>query len=112
MMRKLISNAQRRCRTTIVQLRYHFDNGVAQGPVVFIVTLGILGVIAALNSVIAFFYYFRVVVEMWFRPVVGDDERPVRLPHPLTAAIAITSVLVLVVGVFPQIFGRVGDAAF
>lgn len=71
-----------------------------------------LAVIAAVNSVIAFFYYFRVVVEMWFRPLAGDDERPVRLPHPLTAAIAITSVLVLVVGVFPQIFGRVGDAAF
>ncbi|MFM8236547.1 MAG: NADH-quinone oxidoreductase subunit N [Actinomycetota bacterium] len=71
-----------------------------------------LAVIAALNSVVAFFYYFRVVTEMWFRPVAGEDERPIRMPQPLVAAIAITSVLVLVVGVFPQIFGRVGDAAF
>jgi NADH-quinone oxidoreductase subunit N len=71
-----------------------------------------LAVIAAVNSVIAFFYYFRVVTEMWFRPVASDDERPIRMPQPLVVAIAITSALVLVVGVFPQIFGRVGDAAF
>lgn len=71
-----------------------------------------LAVLAAVNSVIAFFYYFRVVTEMWFRPAADEAEEPIRMPHPLVAAIAITTALVLIVGVFPQIFGRVGDAAF
>ncbi len=64
MMRQLISNVQRRCRTTIVQLRYHFDNGVAQGPVVFIVTLGILGVVAALV----------ITLLGWLVGAFGDDS--------------------------------------
>ena len=33
-----------------------------------------LAVIAAVNSVIAFVYYFRVVVQMWFKEPAGADR--------------------------------------
>jgi NADH-quinone oxidoreductase subunit N len=71
-----------------------------------------LGVIAAVNSVIAFFYYFRPVVGMWMKPAETEDRRPIVVPAALYIALAVTSVLVLVVGVYPQIFARVGEAAF
>jgi NADH-quinone oxidoreductase subunit N len=73
----------------------------------------ILGVIAALNSVIAFFYYAGVARRMWFHePEAGMDLSPSRTPAALTAALAITTAAVLVVGVYPEIFARLGDLAF
>ena len=71
-----------------------------------------LAIVAAVNSVIAFFYYFRVVVQMWFRPVATDDRRPITLPQPLVVAIGLTAVIVVLVGIYPQIFAHVGDLAF
>ena len=55
----------------------------------------ILAVIAAVNSVIAFYYYFRVIVQMWFRPVASDDHTPIRMPQPLAVAIGFTAMIVL-----------------
>jgi NADH-quinone oxidoreductase subunit N len=72
----------------------------------------LLAVIAAVNSVIAFFYYFRVITQMWFRPVASDDLSPIRMPQPLALAIGITAVTVLVIGIYPQLFARVGEVAF
>ena len=71
-----------------------------------------LAVIAAVNSVIAFFYYFRVVVLMWFRPVTGDDHTPVDVPQPLAIAIALSTIVVVAVGIYPQLFAKVGEVAF
>ncbi|HWS45149.1 MAG TPA: NADH-quinone oxidoreductase subunit N [Acidimicrobiia bacterium] len=71
-----------------------------------------LGIIAAVNSVIAFFYYFRVVVQMWFRPVATEDRSPIVIPQPLVVAIGITTLVVVVIGVYPQLFARVGEFAF
>jgi NADH-quinone oxidoreductase subunit N len=71
-----------------------------------------LAVIAAVNSVIAFFYYFRVTVLMWFRPVATEDRSPIQIPQALTVAIALTAIVVVVIGVYPQLFARVGEAAF
>ncbi len=71
-----------------------------------------LAVVAAVNSVIAFVYYFRVIVQMWFRPIATEDRSPIHVPQPLTVAIGLTAIVVLVVGVYPQIFARVGEAAF
>jgi NADH-quinone oxidoreductase subunit N len=73
----------------------------------------ILGVIAAVNSVIAFFYYAGVARRMWFHaPDPAYDSGPLRVPLALTAALAITSATVLVIGVYPEFFARVGDLAF
>jgi NADH-quinone oxidoreductase subunit N len=70
-----------------------------------------LAVVAAVNSVIAFFYYSGVIREMWFREPVGDDRRTVTVPPALGAAIALTTATVVAVGVYPQLFARVGDLA-
>ena len=64
-------------------------------------------------SVVAFFYYMRVAREMWFHPVPDGDRRRTRCARPLAlnAAIGICGVIVLVVGVYPQVFARIGELA-
>ncbi len=72
-----------------------------------------LAVIAALNSVIAFFYYFGVVRQMWFaEPADGSDRSPIRVPAALAGAIAVMGAIVVVIGIYPQIFARIGERAF
>ena len=71
-----------------------------------------LGVVAAVNSVIALFYYANVARQMWMSPVPADVEQaPLRVPAPLTAALGITCLVVVAIGVFPQLFARLGDVA-
>jgi NADH-quinone oxidoreductase subunit N len=70
-----------------------------------------LAVVAAVNSVIAFFYYSGVIRLMWFRDPVGEDRRPIVVPPALGAAIALTTATVVAVGVYPELFARVGDLA-
>ncbi len=66
-----------------------------------------LAVIAAVNSVIALYYYARVIKSMWMDPVsvtVPDSEvRDAAVPMTLTLALGITAVAVVVLGVFPGI---------
>jgi NADH-quinone oxidoreductase subunit N len=71
-----------------------------------------LGVIAAVNSVIAFFYYFRPVVQMWIRPPATEDRTPYVIPQPLVVAIGLMAAVVVVIGVYPQIFAKIGEVAF
>ncbi len=72
----------------------------------------VLGVIAALNSVIAFFYYAGVARTIWFREVPAEvDAKALRSPFALNASIAITGAVVLVIGVYPQLFARIGELA-
>ncbi len=72
----------------------------------------VLGVIAAVMSVVAFFYYLRIVREMWLHPVPDTvNAEPVAIPVALNAAIGICGAIVLVVGVYPQVFARIGELA-
>jgi NADH-quinone oxidoreductase subunit N len=71
-----------------------------------------LAVVAAVNSVVAFFYYARVIRAMWFETPTADDRTPIRVPPALAGAIGITASVTLVVGVYPQLFARVGELAF
>ncbi|MDQ6928936.1 MAG: NADH-quinone oxidoreductase subunit N, partial [Actinomycetota bacterium] len=71
----------------------------------------VLGAIAAVNSVIALFYYASIVRQMWMSPVPDEDRTPVRVPTPLVAAMGITVSVVVAVGVYPQVFAHLGDAA-
>ena len=64
------------------------------------------------NSVIAFFYYFGVVRKMWFDEPVGDDRTAIRVPPALAGAIALMGAVVVVIGVYPQLFARIGERAF
>lgn len=71
-----------------------------------------LAVVAGVNSVIAFFYYAGVMRQMWFKDPVAEDLREIEVPYALTGALAITAAVTLVVGVYPQLFARVGELAF
>jgi NADH-quinone oxidoreductase subunit N len=72
----------------------------------------ILGVVAAVNSVISLFYYARVAGLMWFRPAPeGQVGSGARVPAALGAAIGLSAVLVLAVGAYPQLFARLGELA-
>lgn len=69
----------------------------------------VLGVLAAVNSVIAFFYYAGVARMMWFAAPEVEDTSPVRVPPALAACIALAAAVVLAVGVYPQLFARLGE---
>jgi NADH-quinone oxidoreductase subunit N len=71
-----------------------------------------LGVIAAVNSVIAFFYYARPIRAMIFHEPASDDRTPLVIPQPLQAALVLTVAIVILVGIYPQVFARVGELAF
>jgi len=91
-----------------------------------------LGVIAAVNSVIAFFYYIGVARRIWFdapeEPVEAPGEAEAApeaaggsvrvaervttpVPAALTVAIALCAAAVVAVGVYPQLFARIGELA-
>jgi NADH-quinone oxidoreductase subunit N len=70
-----------------------------------------LGVIAALNSVIAFFYYSGPIRQMFFEEPATEDRTPISVTPALTVAIGITLAVTLVIGVYPQWFADLGDRA-
>jgi NADH-quinone oxidoreductase subunit N len=70
-----------------------------------------LVILAVLMSVVSVFYYFRVVVHVWTRPVAAEVRFGV--PAGASLAIILSGVLALVLGVFPALlFGlaQVGAA--
>ncbi|MGI8983935.1 MAG: NADH-quinone oxidoreductase subunit N [Acidimicrobiales bacterium] len=71
----------------------------------------LLGVVVAVNSVIALFYYAAIAKEMWMNPVPDGDTTRIRVPAPLITALAISAVVVVAVGVYPQTFANFGDLA-
>jgi NADH-quinone oxidoreductase subunit N len=71
----------------------------------------ILGAIAAVNSVIAFYYYAGILKEMWFKPVPDGDTTQIRVPASLQAGLVLTAVGVVAVGLFPSLLTRFGDLA-
>lgn len=70
-----------------------------------------LGVVAAVNSVIAFFYYAGVARRIWFEEPAAELAGPARVPLALTTAMSMTAAIVLVIGVYPQLFARIGEFA-
>ncbi|MDX1690414.1 MAG: NADH-quinone oxidoreductase subunit N [Acidimicrobiia bacterium] len=73
-----------------------------------------LAIVAAVNAVIALFYYAKVVKAMYFDGVpdrIDADAAGARsLARPLVLAIGLTAAAVLVAGFFPQILAFFGDA--
>lgn len=63
----------------------------------------------AINTVIALFYYAAVVRQMFFEP--AREPAPVAVPALLRTAIVLTAVVVLVVGILPDLFGAIADAS-
>ncbi len=73
-------------------------------------TLGaVLAVSMVVNSVISLYYYVGVVRVMY----LGDpeDEGAVSLPRPITVAVAAALIGVVVLGVYPEPFARLAEAA-
>ena len=71
----------------------------------------VLAVAIGVNSVIALFYYARIAQAMWMQPVTDGDRSRIRVPPALSGALAICVLFTIVVGVYPQLVGRVGDMA-
>ncbi len=72
-----------------------------------------LAVIAAVNAVIAFYYYARVVKALWLDEQVGEfaGDPTVRPAGSLRLALAIPAVLTIAIGVYPALTTFVGEAA-
>ena len=73
-------------------------------------TLGVvLAVAMVVNSVISLYYYIGVVRVMYLSD--PEDEGTVSFPRPVTVAVAAALVGVIVLGVYPEPFARLADAA-
>ena len=74
----------------------------------------VLAAIAAVNAVVAFFYYAKVVKSVWMDPVPDtvaiDDSRESDPVPSLVLALGITVIATLVIGVFPQLLAFFGEA--
>ncbi|WP_420639292.1 NADH-quinone oxidoreductase subunit N [Candidatus Poriferisocius sp.] len=61
-----------------------------------------LAAIAAVNSVIALFYYAKVARMMWFESAPADaDTSTVRVPPSLVSALGLTAAATLLFGIYP-----------
>lgn len=71
-----------------------------------------LGVIVAVNSVIALYYYARIASYMWVeKPLDGADTSQIRIPASVSAALLLTGAATLAFGVAPQWVGRFTDVS-
>jgi NADH:ubiquinone oxidoreductase subunit 2 (subunit N) len=61
--------------------------------------------------VIAFGYYGSIMREVWMKPTPHGEMTAVRTPGSLVAAMTITTVATLVLGVLPGSVLRFGDLA-
>jgi NADH:ubiquinone oxidoreductase subunit 2 (subunit N) len=70
----------------------------------------VLAAAMAVNTVIALFYYVNVVVQMAFK--APPDEAPsVEVPALIRTALAVSAVVVVVVGILPNLFNQLADAS-
>ncbi len=71
-----------------------------------------LAFVAILNSAISLYYYVRVIKAMYVEKPAKDASDKITVPVPFAIAIAVCAVLVVVLGVYPDlILGLCGDAA-
>jgi NADH-quinone oxidoreductase subunit N len=72
----------------------------------------VLAVIAAINAVIALYYYAKVVKTVWLDAPTGElDPEPVVPAGSLRLALGVSMVLTVVIGFFPAIATFVADAS-
>ncbi len=61
----------------------------------------VLAVFVAVNSVVAFAYYGRLMRIMWMDDAPDGDRTPIRVPASITAALVITVGVTMVFGILP-----------
>ena len=70
----------------------------------------VLGVIVAVNSVIALYYYSGIARQMWMTQATeGADRSPIAIPAPLSVALGLTVVITVATGIYPQVFAHLSD---
>jgi NADH-quinone oxidoreductase subunit N len=69
-----------------------------------------LAIFVGINSVIAAFYYARVAKAMWFDPVPDGDMTPIKVPVSLRAAVTLTAVLTLAMGIYPGMVTQLSNS--
>ncbi len=72
----------------------------------------VLACIAAVNTVISAAYYFKVLRTVWVDDVPDGNTAPINPPSPIVAALAITVIGTIAVGVYPRLvagFGNIQD---
>jgi NADH-quinone oxidoreductase subunit N len=69
----------------------------------------VMGVVIAVNSVIALFYYARLARIMVFEEAPDGDHSPVKVPVSLTAAIGLSAALVILFGIVPGLLTHFTD---
>ncbi len=74
-----------------------------------------LGVVVAVNSVIALYYYARVISYMWVEAPPAeaglDTSSPIKIPASVSAALVITGLVTLAFGILPQWVGHFTDVS-
>jgi NADH-quinone oxidoreductase subunit N len=71
----------------------------------------VLAVIAAVNTVVGFYYYARVVKAVWLDPAPGRVREQTAPAGSLALALGITVALTVVIGLFPALATVFGDAS-
>jgi NADH-quinone oxidoreductase subunit N len=69
-----------------------------------------LAVLVGVNSVIALFYYARLARIMFMDDVPDGDITPIRVPVSIKAALVITTVPIVVIGVYPAVITHFSSA--
>ncbi|HEX2575996.1 MAG TPA: NADH-quinone oxidoreductase subunit N [Aquihabitans sp.] len=70
-----------------------------------------MGVVMAVNSVVSLAYYLGLMRTMFMDDPIDGDVTPVRIPVPLGAAVALTAVATLVLGVAPGLVADLAEGA-
>ncbi|HIE22350.1 MAG TPA: hypothetical protein EYP73_07120 [Acidimicrobiia bacterium] len=71
----------------------------------------VLAVIAAVNAVIALYYYARVVKAVWLDAAVTELDGAADQAGSLKLALGVAAILTVAIGFFPAIATFVGDAS-
>lgn len=69
----------------------------------------VLASIAAVNTVISAAYYMKVLRTVWMDEAPDGDTTPIVTPSPIMAALALTVVGTLAVGVYPRLVAGFGE---
>lgn len=70
-----------------------------------------IGVIMAINSVIALGYYLSLMRVMFMDDVPDGDTTPIKVPFPLGAVVTMSLIATIVLGVFPGLVSDIADGA-
>jgi NADH-quinone oxidoreductase subunit N len=71
----------------------------------------LLAVIMAANTVVSMAYYLGLVRRMWLEEAPDGDTTPIKVPVPIAAAMGLTALAVLALGIFPNPISELAKSA-